>query len=408
MDFAREASACKRMRIRPCVIIGLTIPITLGVLFLLVYLAGDIHNLPAVMSHTRWWLFLPVPLTVPVFYMLHSLRFSLALKSIGAAPSSMTGLATCILSGNLANVLVPGMGGELVTAYLASRFYCVPMPYALASSVFTKVVGLATNVTISLVGIALIPGSTPGATMFDIKLLLEAGLFLLLAAIVGSLVFPTLVNLLARVIRRVFKVGVVTDSPGRLRILASRIADGLDSTAGHFRTLRKGGWRLPAKVSAVTVLINVTFSCSIILGFLAVGYTPLIYEVFIFYSVLVLIFLVAMVFLGGIAAMELTALAYWSQLTGLSASEILVAMLAVKVWQIFEMASAAMFLFRYISRLERGEVLAMFAKNPRESPGSSEGDHEATGGRSERRGRDHGRGGSSLSLGGEQQLADRG
>lgn len=356
----------RRLRIQPIVMLTVMVPVSIGMLFLLVYLFGDADNLPAVLERTQWRWFLFVPLLVPLFYTLHAIRMSIALKSLGAPVPSKPALATCILTGNLVNALIPGMGGELVQAYFLSRFYSVPMPAVLASSAYTKVVGLATNVCLALVGIWLMPAARldglTGGGVLTLSLLLKVCLAALLTALVVALVFPGVVRWSASLLRRIFRVATSDKPLSRIRSLAARAADGLESTAGMFSSLRTAGLKTTLKVVGVTLLINATFSTCMFLGFRAVGYWPVLYQLFLFYSMLTIILISAMIFLGGIAATELAALAYWTHLTGLSTSEILVAMLAVKTWQVLEMATAVVLLFRFLSHLSKEEVTSLFRK----------------------------------------------
>jgi len=196
---------------------------------------------------------------------------------------------------------------------------------------------------------------------------------LALLTIVFALVFPNLVHWGAGLLRRMFKLEQQGDRAGRSRAMLVKTSDGLDQTAEHFKALRKGGLATPLKIVGLTLLINVAFSTSLFLGFLAIGYVPVFWQILVFYSVLTIVFISALVFFGGAGAAELTAVAYWSYLTGLSISEIVVAMLAVKAWQFAEMTGAIYFLVRYISRLSKGEISALFKRKiPTGLEGSSE------------------------------------
>jgi len=360
-------------RVKPLLIAMTMLPVSLAVLMVIVYLAGDYDNLPQVAVRTRWWYFAVVPLTIPIFYWLHALRISIALRSVGRIPPPPQSLATCIWSGTLANVAIPGMGGELISAYLASRFYGVPMPSTLAASAYTKVLGLTANLTIAFLGVALMPaGQDAGAGFFTVRVLVTTALGLLAVAALFSVLFPGLLRFMAGLARRWLKLGPPEREERPLRRLICRAADGLDRTAEDFRAMRKGGLRSAAKIFGITLFINMAFSAALVLGFLAVGFIPALYQVFLFYSVLVVVFLVAMVFLGGLVAVELVALAYWSRLTGLSASEILVAALAVKLWQACEVSAAGFFFFRFASRMPREEWAGWFRRKvpPRQDPTS--------------------------------------
>jgi hypothetical protein len=352
------------MRLRPLIFISVMIPMSIGMLFVMVYLFGDLDNLPVVLERTRWYFFIPVPFLLPLFYLLHATRISVALRSIDAPMPPKVALATCILSGNMVNAIVPGMGGELVQAYFLKRFFHVPMPAVLASSAYTKVVGLATNVCLAMVGIWLMPADKgqDSSGIFTLSLLLKVSLGGLLAALTVGLVFPGVVRWGASLMRRVFRTTDGATNPSRFRSLAAKAADGLERTAGLFSTLRTAGPMTTLKVIGVTLLINSVFSTCMLLGFLAVGYTPALYLLFLFYSMLTIVLVSAMIILAGIAATELAALAFWVHLTGLSASEVLVAMLAVKTWQIFEMATAMVLTFRFLSHLSKDEIKSLLLR----------------------------------------------
>ena len=350
-----------RLKITPWRIIVFMAPLSVAMLFLILFIAGDFSNLPEVAAHTRWWIFLLVPFSLVVFYLLHGVRLQLALSDLGVGRKKVTDLARYILSGNLVNAMLPGMGGELVTAFFVRRFLAVPMPQYLAASAYTKVVALSVNVALAFLGLLIIPErraatSSDGfslAQLFNIAL----GGLIIVAAL--ALLFPGLLSLAARAARRVFKVPADNVPAPGFKLLVHRSADGLDRTAVHFRAIRRGGLRPFLRVVGVCLLINVTFTSALVMGFIAVGYVPAFHEVLLFFSVQTLIRVAAMVFVASMGVTELTALAYWSQLTGLRPSEILVAMLSVKLWEVLEMATASVLLGRYVSRVPRGEFKAL-------------------------------------------------
>ena len=344
----------------------------IAALVVFVAVAGDIKNLPVVLARTDWGWFLLAPLSVPIFYFLHAERVSVALRSIGVTPPPRRGLAACLLSGNLVNVVIPGMGGEVVQAYFASKYHQLSMPHMLAASVYTKVIGLATNVSIAFLAIWLMPAQAAEG-IFTVRNFVQAGLLAAVLGLVCAVAFPDLVHFSARLMRRFFKLKPPDEDTKRLQATLWKAADGLDQTAEHFRRLRRGGVLVALKIAAITLLINVTFSAALLLGFVAIGYIPPFYLLVLFYSILTLVFLSAMVFLGGLAASELAAMTYWSYLTGLSISEILVALLAVKVWQLAEITSAGVVLWRYISRLSSSEASSLFKKKIPSANGTLQG-----------------------------------
>jgi hypothetical protein len=355
--------ANRRLLARPFAIAVAIAPLSIVALFGIVFLFGDQSNLPAALEKTNWWFFLPVPLTLPLFYCFHALRFAIGFRSISVQPPRLWDLGRSILCGNMVNAIIPGMGGEVVSSYLVSRFHSVSMPHMLATSAYTKVVGLTVNVGMALAGVILMPESDDPESIFGPKTLIKGALVVLLAGLALALLFPRAVRVGTALMRRLLRLGEREGEPGRFRALAARVAEGLDRTADHFVTLRKGGLGPAVRICLATVLINLSFSGSLVLGFLAVGYVPVLYEVLMFYSVLTIVFFVAMIFLMGMAATELTAIAFWSQLTGLSVSEILVAMLAVKMWQAIELALAALIFYGYARRIPEEEFRSIFKRS---------------------------------------------
>lgn len=356
----KETFDRKKLRRRALMMFFLMAPISVGLLFFVVYVLGDLEKVPAVLERTNWKLFFLAPLAVPVFYIMHGLRLSIALKSAGAPPVRLRDMARCILAGNLVNAALPGMGGELVTAYLGSKFYKVKMPFMLASSAYSKVVALATNVSLALVGLLLMPPVSETGRLPGLTLLFKVALGGLLAAALLALMFPGLVEFGGKVLRWMFRVS--RPEPTRWSKFAGKAANGLDKTAELFRTLRRTGIRTTLKLVSVTLLVNCAFSFALVVGFISVGYWPEFYQVLLFYSVLIIIFITTMIFVGGVGAVELTAIAYWSQITGLNSAEILVAMLAVKLWQLFEMGTAMFLLQGYFSRLPKEDVMALLRR----------------------------------------------
>jgi hypothetical protein len=255
------------------------------------------------------------------------------------------------------------MAGEVVLAYLASRFHSVPMPTMLASSAYSKAVGLATNVSLAFLGLLLMPSDRQGiGGEFNLPLLFKTAVGMLLAVLILALVFPRLLHVVANLIRKLFRVARMPEQASKWRVLAAKVADGLDRTAEHFAALRKAGPATAAKVVGATLLINVVFSCIFLLGFMAVGYYPAFYQVLLFNSMLMVVFIATMIFLGALGTMELTAITYWSQVTGLGASEIVVVLAAVRLWQFVEMASALFVFCRYLSKLSAQDAKALFER----------------------------------------------
>jgi hypothetical protein len=60
----------------------------------------------------------------------------------------------------------------------------------------------------------------------------------------------------------------------------------------------------------------------------------------LFYSVVTIVALTLMLVMGAAVAMEITALAFWTQLSPLGPTQILVAVLSFKVWQVVELTAA--------------------------------------------------------------------
>ena len=361
----------RKLRLKLLVPILVLAPMGLGVLFAIVYMAGDIENLPRVLARTDWGYFLLAPLSVPLFYFLHAERISVALRSIGATPPPRRKLVPCLLSGNLINIVIPGMGGELVQAYFVSKFHSLSMPHMLAASAYTKVIGLATNVFLAFMAVWLM-SDRGDYGVFSVRNLVQGGLLAAFLAIVLAVAFPDLVKLSSRLMRRVFKLEPPEEDTTKLRKTLWKMADGMDRTAEHFKQLRRGGVWVAAKIVGITLLCNVAFSSALLLGFVAIGYVPELHLLFLFYSILTLVMLSAMIFMGGLAVSELAAVTYWSYLTGLSISEILVALLAVKAWQLAEATAAGLVLWRYLARLSSSEAASLFKKKIPPAEGNSE------------------------------------
>jgi len=340
-----------------------------GVLFLVVLVGRDTARLPEVLGDTGWLWFLPVPLLVPIFYLAHALRLSVALKRVGAPVPAVRSLAACILSGNLANVALPAAGGELVLAYLGSRFHSVSMPHMLASSTFTKAVGLATNAALALLGLVLLPAPEAGGSEVSFSRLFNTAVAVLLGVLVAALAFPRLLNVGSRIMRLAFRVEQGPEAASKWRMLAAKVSNGVDRTAEHFAALRRMDLGTAARLVGATLVINIAFCCVLSLGFLAVGHLPPFHQILLFNSILSIVLISTMFFMGALGTMEVTTVAYWSQATGLGVSEIVVVLLAVRLWQFVEMGTAMCIFYRYLSRLTGQETKELLDHRQPPSPG---------------------------------------
>jgi uncharacterized membrane protein YbhN (UPF0104 family) len=312
-----------------------------GVLVLFIALAGGLQELPRILGASRWWLFMLAPLGLPPFYLAHAARLRLALGKIHQPVPPLRPVAGYLLCGNVINLLLPGMGGEFLSAYFLRRFDGVPMSTALAAQTYAKVVGLATNVVLALVGVAFVSSAAktgPGAMQWGHYFWI--GLGFLLATLLVGILFPGLVRLAARLLRALFRVDGGELSAGRLRRLVAEATAGLERIAELFATLRRAGPGTLLRLSGLTLCINAAFSVALFVGFVAVGYQPPFYQLLLFYSVLTIMGITMVLLMGAAVAMEVTALAFWSQLSPLGSTQILVAVLSFKVWQVVELLAA--------------------------------------------------------------------
>jgi len=353
-----------KYRVRPLWIIGLMAPISVAAVFVVIYASGDFARLPSVLSQTNWLWFSVVPPCVAAFYVLHSIRIRCALADAAkSAPGDarlpgVRSLAGCMLTGHVVNTMLPGMGGELVTAYFARKKHSLPMPDYLAASAFTKVVALATNVALAFLGLMLMPPGEEAAGGSEVLAnLFNVALGALVAAIALALMFPGLVKWGAHVARWLFRIP--SDPEPGFKRLVKRMSDGLDRTADLFRTLRGAGVWPVVRTVLVTVVINATVAVSMAVGFIAVGFWPQFYQVLLFFSVLTVVRVAAMVLLAVIGVAEVTALAYWTQITGLAPSQILVAYLAVKLWEVVEGGVSTYLFVRNASTVTKQELAAL-------------------------------------------------
>lgn len=320
-------------------------PVPLLVTLGLFRAAGLAQDLPQVLAGTRWHWFLLVPPVGLLITLAQGLRLKLALDEprLGVVPSALA-----VVAGVCVNVVVPGLGGDVYTSWILERRHRVGLTRGLAAMAWNRVLGLMVTLALGLGAVGWVwtrPGGAPLGEGGPAPIWQSAmnGFFALLAVgLASAALFPSLLFTLARAVRRV---------PASQ---AARLADGLMDLGSQFQKLRAAGPGANLRLVAAHLLAGLAWSGIPLLGCLALGVGPHPVVLILSYGVFALSSLLVLAFMGNMPLADLVRLAFWTDAMGLTVSQAAVVLLAVKLWEIWDMLLSSVAFFWTTAAVSRG------------------------------------------------------